>query len=151
MNVLLVYDTVFKNTKHIAERIFNSLYSDFLGETIDIKFISDLDHHKIDEYHALILASPTHNWLPTEKMINLIHYIKYKQVTYNFICMISTSLENVQTDASAMMWRWLAPLSMLSIRNNFYVKTKVGPLFDFEENHITAFIEKIETALKDLR
>jgi flavodoxin len=67
MKTLIVFDSNFGNTKKIAETI-----AEGLGNSAEIKSVSDFDKKHLEGVDILIVGSPIIGWRPTEKTMRFL-------------------------------------------------------------------------------
>jgi flavodoxin I len=70
MKTLVVYDSLYGNTRTIAQAI-----GDALPGEVKVLHVDDVSASALEAYHLLIIGSPTHGALPTEAIQGLVEKI----------------------------------------------------------------------------
>ena len=90
MNVLIVYETKFGNTKIAAETIAEGMKE---GEQIKTEVINvnDVDYSKVQDYDAIIIGSPTWAGNCTESIKNFINELAGLSINEKFYAVFDTN------------------------------------------------------------
>lgn len=151
-SIVIVYDSIFGNTKRIANRIGLELCN-------DCKIIAGSIHHEIEpddisDIDLLIIGSPTHSHKPTHEMSQFLdqlaaktNHIKHAAVfdtRYNMHIWLSGS-------AAKKMSKKLQRLGITTIckPESFLVTKWEGPLKANELNHAEEWAQNILQKLKN--
>ena len=81
MNVVIVYDSVFGNTKKIAEAIGSAI-----GESAEILNVNQFKIDNLKAIDLLFVGSPTRAFKPTKNIANFIKIIKKKKPQLKVAC-----------------------------------------------------------------
>ena len=98
MKVLIVYDSVFGNTKQIAQAISDSLGS---KENVETLRVNDVKIEKITGLDLLIVGSPTRGFRPTKAITNFLKRISTNSLNGVKVAAFDTrfSLSSIESSA----------------------------------------------------
>lgn len=151
-SVVIVYDSIFGNTKRIADRIGLELCNDC--EIIAGSIHHDIEPDDIADIDLLIIGSPTHSHKPTHEMSQFLdqlaakkNYIKHAAVfdtRYNMHILISGS-------AAKKITKKLKQFGIATIckPESFLVTKWEGPLKANELEHAEHWAQDILQKLKN--
>jgi flavodoxin len=138
MNTLIVYDSQYGNTEHIAQIIAETFESLGPAQAIRVDSSSTVPLEDVD---LLILGSPTQSFQPTPAMQSLLKNLPPRQLRHLPIACFDTRFRG-------WMWKFSAASSMakqlramgielLAPPESFFVTSmkKEGPLESGEEEH----------------
>ncbi len=129
VNILNVYDSVYGNTKEIAEYFDKHLQrKEHAVVTADVK---DVREELIQKADFFVLGCPTHFWRPSKDMARFISKIFRLRVHEKYALVYDTHLHNLFSgSASGKMARMLFSLKfkMLNKGEGFIVEGTKGPL-----------------------
>ena len=99
MNVLVIYDSVFGNTKEIALAI-----SDTLSQESDVKtlYVKEITPEHLDWAQLLVIGSPTRAFSPAEDMKNALKTLSKQSVSGKKIAVFDTRIDEKDVDSSKL-------------------------------------------------
>ncbi len=151
MKYLVVYDSVFGNTKKVAE-----LIGDFLKDNCVIKNVNEVDD--IGKYKIVIIGSPTRGFRPTKDIVKFSKDIRYKE-SLQKVAFFDTRIDIVKVNnrfLNFMVKRFgyaVDTLEKIFKKNNakiafpsgtFFVDDTEGPLFKSTTDEIKEWLINIE-------
>lgn len=130
MNTCIVYDSIFGNTKQVAEALANALRKFGQVEIITVEHTHPLELANMD---VLILGSPTQGWRPTPTMRDLLEYIPAEALNKLTIACFDTRFDRstmLTGSAAKQMTKRLHKrgASHLLPTKSFFVEGTHGPL-----------------------
>lgn len=150
VNVLNVYDSMYGNTREVAEIIDKTLKKDHAVITADISKIPDKLITKADVF---IIGSPIHYWKPTKKVNTFIMRLFRLKPLNRIGIVYDTRLEKIVTgNAAVKMHKMLSSLrfSMMGRGEFFYVESFKGPLKLGEVDRGERFADRISGFLGNI-
>jgi flavodoxin len=141
MKSLVLYDSVFGNTKKIAETITKELGGDACVMTI-----SEFKPEYLQEVKLLVIGSPVIAWQPTTKVNDFLVKFKKKQLDGIKAAVFDTRVTLfIHGDAAGKMAVELARAGAVVVTEpmGFKVKGKEGPLLDGEVERAAAWARSL--------
>ncbi len=130
MKALVVFDSLYGNTKIIADAIGREL-----GADTPVVFISDVTPERLQGIELLVVGSPINGWRPSERMGKFLVGLQPGQLAGVKVATFDTRVSLIiHGDAAKQMSKVLiaAGATLASEPHWFYVKGKEGPLKDGE-------------------
>lgn len=151
MNVLLIYDSLYGNTKAVAEAVREALPG-------AVAFIhhSDADPARFQEYDLIILGGPTHGGGPSEDLKGLLERLQPSDVKGPLLAVFDTRLPWVFLRpfgyAAPKIARRLQELGGKVIGDlaGFIVSGGEGPLEEGELERATGWAKSVAADYKEL-
>ena len=152
MNTLIVYDSQYGNTKHIAEAIAGALQSYGQVQVIHAEPDRKLELQNSD---LLILGCPTQGWKPTPALKSLLDHIAAESLRGLAVACFDTRFRMprwMTGSAAGVMAKELHKLGITPIvpPESFFIKATEGPLDQGEEERAVTWakilFEKLEAA-----
>jgi flavodoxin len=139
MTSLVIYDSLFGNTKKVAETIAEELK----GKAVNIR---DFKNEMLEGISLLIVGSPINGWRPTKSITKFLSSLPAESLKGINTAAFDTRIEIFFSgDASGKIDKLLASLGGKSISKpgKFYVKGKEGPLIDGELENVKFWAKEI--------
>lgn len=155
MNALIIYDSVFGNTKKVAEIMGDILKERGQAEVIHVQ---DVTSSKISEADLLIIGSPTRAFHPTKSIRQLLKSLPGKGLKGVDIAVFDTRMYLEDTNsrilellvrilgyAAEKIEAWSVKKGALLIQKHegFFVHDVEGPLRDGEEKRAAEWVRQI--------
>lgn len=140
MNVLVVYDSNYGNTKIIADAIAQ----EFSTQAVSVSNATDIDFSKIN---LLIAGSPINGWKPSEKMGIFLSNLKNDALKNCKAAAFDTRVKLfIHGDAANKIAHVLenAGAKLITKPQAFYVKGKDGPLLTGEKDKAVEWAKQIK-------
>ena len=155
MKVLIVYDSVFGNTKKIAEEIGNQI-----GEHAEVK-VTQVNHFNskdTDNLDLLIVGSPTRGFAPTKCISTFLNSLDSHRLANTKIALFDTRMDVEKTNVKILKFMakkcGYALDTMIGILKKkgigvydsfpgFIVADSEGPLLDGEMDRADVWTEKL--------
>mgnify|MGYP002642000060 CR=1 FL=1 len=143
MNITVIYDSVFGNTKKVSEEIAKAINSD-----VNVINVSDFDSQELNTLDFIIIGSPTRGFKPTKGIVELLKKISKLEKILKVAC-FDTRIHISNKDpwilrklvkkfgyAIDSMSKILSKNNLLDLHesNYFYVSGTEGPLHSEELN-----------------
>jgi len=155
MKILVIYDSLFGNTKKIAEAIFDSLLSSNKIRLVNAVEVTIKDLEKID---MLIVGSPTHGGRAKQNLQTFLDQLPNSILKGTKVAVFDTRfLEKDQTFLLRLLLKtigYAAPKIAKNLKNKggnlivepegFIVKRKEGPLAEGELERAKSWGEKLK-------
>ncbi len=141
MKFLVIYDSVYGNTKTIAETIAKELG----GETVAVPVL-EFKAEYLKEVKLLVVGSPIIAWQPSQKMMDFLMALKAGQLENIKAAVFDTRVELfIHGDAAGKIAVELARASAVIISEpmGFKVKGKEGPLKKGEVDRAAAWARSL--------
>lgn len=139
MTSLVIYDSLFGNTKKIAETIAEELK----GKAVNVR---DFKNEMLESVALLIVGSPINGWRPTKLIAEFLSSLPKESLKGINTAAFDTRIEIFFSgDASGKIDKLLVGLGGKSISKpgKFYVKGKEGPLIDGELENVKSWAKEI--------
>lgn len=131
MNTLVIYDSIFGNTKIIAETI-----ADACGDNTKVASVSELKPEQdLKSYNLLIVGCPINGWRPSSKMQEFLSSLTPDQLKGCNVTSFDTRINTFfHGDAANKISTQLknASATLITQPESFFVKGKKGPLVEGE-------------------
>ena len=144
MNTIVIYDSVYGNTKIIAETIAK----EFTAKALSISELIESDLQNID---LIIVGSPINGWRPTEKITKWLASLSSEQFKNIKATSFDTRIKIfIHGDAMNKIKKGLMKAGAEIIANPecFYVKGSEGPLLDGEIEKAVEWSKNIKNFVK---
>lgn len=141
MKALVIYDSIYGNTKIIAEAIAKELKKDTRAVAV-----TNFEPKMLTEVKLLIVGSPINGWRPAERMGKFLAELKPGQLKGIMASTFDTRINIFfHGDAAAKMAKSLerAGARLAGPPQAFFVKGKEGPLVDGEINKAIKWAKEI--------
>ena len=141
MKSLVLYDTMYGNTKIIAETVAKELGGDAVVMTV-----SEFKPDYLQEVKLLVVGSPVIAWQPTVKIMNFLSGFKKKQLDGFKAAVFDTRVEIfIHGDAAGKIAVELARAGAVVVTEpmGFKVKGREGPLKDGEVEKAAAWARSL--------
>ena len=141
MKSLVLYDTMYGNTKIIAETVAKELGGDAV-----VMLVSDFKLDYLQEVKLLVVGSPVIAWQPTVKIMNFLSGFKKKQLDGFKAAVFDTRVEIfIHGDAAGKIAVELARAGAVVVTEpmGFKVKGREGPLKDGEVEKAAAWARSL--------
>ncbi|MDF2903041.1 MAG: flavodoxin/nitric oxide synthase [Bacillus sp. (in: firmicutes)] len=153
LSVAIVYDSIFGNTKAIAERISQELRKNC--EVIIGSIHNEIDPAQIIDKDLLIIGSPTHGHRPTHEMDIFLNKLRKSEFPLIHIAIFDTRYFMpmwLSGSAAKRMTKRLNKLGFHSIckPESFFVSKWEGPLGPTELDHAEKWAIKIRELLQQI-
>lgn len=89
MKVIIIYDTVFNNTKKVAESMASELET---NNEVVLTQVNNASKHNLNEFDMIILGSPTRAFNPTKPISSYINSIKVEDITGKSVLLFDTRI-----------------------------------------------------------
>ncbi len=99
VEALVIYDSVFGNTKQIAQAITDGLAA---RVTVEIQQAADADPNRLAEYGLLVLGSPTRGFRPTEGVTGLLKRVPSNALKATRVAAFDTRLKADEIDSRGL-------------------------------------------------
>jgi flavodoxin len=156
MKILIIYDSIYKNTEKIAE----SIKKNIKGEIKLIK-IDNFNKNDLKKINLLIIGSPTHAGRGSEKINNFLKSINNNELKDIKIAVFDTGINSKDTKlflkivikilgyASKYIEKELIKKGAISIikPKTFFVLDKKGPLKEKELEYAKNWANKINSII----
>jgi flavodoxin len=152
MKILVVYDSIFGNTKRVAEAIGNS----FDDDEVEVVHVNDVEMKRLKYVELLIVGSPTRQFKPTEGIENFLGNIPADWLKGAKVMAFDTRMSKMESMSKVLkifvkMFGYAAePIGnklvkkggkLLCSPEGFFVKGSKGPLHDGECERAAAWAE----------
>lgn len=130
MKALVIYDSIFGNTRIIAEAISK----EFGGDARAV-LVSDVDLGWLKEADLIVVGSPIRGWKPSEKMQEFLESLGKEQLKGVKAAAFDTRVKLfIHGDAAKKITQRLknSGAKIIIEPQAFFVKGREGPLFDGE-------------------
>jgi len=142
MKALVLYDSSFGNTKHLAEVIAAEL-----GKEAETVFIENADPAELSRAELLIIGSPIQGFRPTEKMNKFLTHLKPGQLNgvkaTTFDTRVKVWIHGNAADPMAHQLK-RAGAEIICKQEYFYVEGKEGPIFPGEVERAITWANQIK-------
>jgi len=141
MKSLVLYDTMYGNTKIIAETVAKELGGDAV-----VMSVSEFKLDYLQEVKLLVVGSPVIAWQPTVKIMNFLSGFKKKQLDGFKAAVFDTRVEIfIHGDAAGKIAVELARAGAVVVTEpmGFKVKGREGPLKDGEVEKAAAWARSL--------
>jgi len=141
MKSLVLYDTMYGNTKIIAETVAKELGGDAV-----VMPVSEFKLDYLQEVKLLVVGSPVIAWQPTVKIMNFLSGFKKKQLDGFKAAVFDTRVEIfIHGDAAGKIAVELARAGAVVVTEpmGFKVKGREGPLKDGEVEKAAAWARSL--------
>lgn len=150
MKALIVYDTRYGNTEHIARNVGDTLKR--VGP-VEVISVHDLNESRLKDVELVIVGSPTYDGLPSRAVMDFIEHFPQNIVRGLSIAAFDTRQEGPRFATGAVAgylsdllrregaWELVPPES-------FVVKGREGPLLDGEVTRAVAWGDQMANAWK---
>jgi flavodoxin len=145
MNVLIIFDSNFGNTKKLAETI-----AEKFGMDTRVLHVSDYNARELKDVKLIIVGSPVNGWRPTDKIRNFLAGFSEGQLKGIKAASFDTKMKSfIAGDASKKISRKLkkAGAEIIVEPQSFIVKGSKGPLFEGEIEKAERWAALIEKTL----
>lgn len=145
MEVLIIYDSNFGNTKKVADHIATEF-----GSNASSLSVNDFNQNQLQGIKLLIVGSPINAWRPTKKIkefLNRLDPVKMKGIK---AAAFDTRVKSfISGDAAKKIARALenSGASVVAPPTGFYVKGNEGPLLDGELKKAEEWIQVIKSKI----
>ena len=137
MNVFIIYDSKYGNTKIIAENILESL-KQVEGIEADISYVKDVDFQRIVCYDALIIGAPNHMGRPSRTIQKFIARLAEFNLNAKNVAVFGTysgrlrPVDRAVKKLGETVGKTLPNLKLLSPSLSIKVKGVTGPIVEGE-------------------
>lgn len=155
MKILIAYDSVFNNTKQLAELLGVYLSDE---NDVSVKRVNEVKEYDVQNLDVLFIGSPTRAFQPTKDTRKFIKEIDPTELKSMKIAVFDTRM--VIDDSSPKVLKYLVKKKgyandtmaklieknggdVVSDMGSFFVDESEGPLSAGEETHITVWAKKI--------
>jgi len=141
MEVLIIFDSNFGNTKKIADHIANKI-----GINASSKSVNDFKESDLQGIKLLIVGSPINAWKPTEKITRFLNRLKSLKLTGLKGAAFDTRVKSfLSGNAAKKISRELenSGVNIIGSPIGFYVKGNEGPLLEGEFKKADDWIQLI--------
>ena len=145
MRALVIYDTVYGNTKQIAEAIASSL-----NNKAELISVYDLQADSLKDIELLIVGSPINGWQPTSKINEFLASLQPEQLKGVKAASFDTRVNIFfHGDAAQKIAKKLgaAGAQIISEPGLFYVQGKEGPLRENEIEKAKNWTKSLQSSL----
>jgi len=152
MRTLIVYDSLYGNTKIIAQTI-----ADVIQGEVNLKYVGDVDVSELGDYDLLIVGAPTHGGGISEATKGLLGKIQSPalegtkvaafdtRITNKWILIFGVAAPKIAKELEKVGGELVVPAE------GFFVTGGEGPLKDGEVERAQAWGESILNALGDVQ
>ncbi len=143
LKTLVVFDSIYGNTKKIAEAIANEL-----GKDVKAILVADFNAGELKGGGLLVVGSPIIGWKPSEKMGAFLAGLAKDQLKgYRAIAFDTRVKMFIHGDAAGKISQALknAGAEIIGKPQAFYVQGKEGPLFEGEIEKAKAWVKEIKS------
>lgn len=155
MKVVVVYDSVFGNTKKVALRIDKALKE--LGHESQVLQVKECTNN-LEDIELMIIGSPTRAFKPTKDIVDFIKSLNKDQVKNTSFAIYDTRIDVVKANnkflslmvklfgyADDTMIKLISKKGgkILGSSQGFYVEESEGPLVDSVTNNPNYFVTSI--------
>ncbi len=147
MKALVIFDSIFGNTKKIAETISNEL-----GKDSKVLSVSDFNSKDLEGTNLIVVGSPIIGWKPSEKMGQFLSDLSEGQLKGIKAAVFDTRIKSFMSgDALKKISKELIRAGAeISVKPQaFFVKGKEGPLFEGEVNKAIEWAKSIKATLDE--
>ena len=102
MNVLIVYESKYGNTKLVAETIGEGM-KEVEGIDVTIKNFEEINIHNLDNFDAILIGSPNHYFKQTRAIKNFINQLATTPLEGKSFAVFDTHLKNIRHRAVEKM------------------------------------------------
>ncbi len=156
MNILIVYDSYFGNTKEIAYMIAGKLEED---NELKIVKADDVEKEDMNDIDLLVVGSPTRAFKPSPKITQFMKQIEFGSLKGVKVAVFDTRISKEDTNIKILkgmikIFGYAAnPMAKLLARKGgeivvepigFYVADTEGPIKDGEKERVIQWIGEIE-------
>lgn len=130
MNALVIYDSLFGNTKQVAETVGRTL-----GRGTPVVAVSDVTPERLQGVELLVVGSPINAWRPSQRMGAFLAGLASGQLAGVKVAAFDTRVNLfIHGDAVRKIAKLLeaAGATVIAEPHWFFVKGKEGPLADGE-------------------
>ena len=148
MKTLVVYDSVYGNTRTIAHAIGDAI-GDALPGDVEVRMAGAMDASGLEGYDLLIVGAPTHGGQPTEAPAGFLEQIKPSALQSVKVAAFDTRL----TAGWVRIFGYAAPKiaarleekggTLVGPPGDFYVKGRRGPLLEGEVERAAAWAREL--------
>lgn len=141
MKALVIYDTIYGNTKQVAEIIAESLNNHSQQIKAEAKFVSHISINDLQDSQLIILGSPTHYWKETRKIREFILSFSRLRLKPYFACFCTKLQGSLSGSAANKLDMNVRKLGFTTISEplNIYVESFKGPLKSGEKQTAERF------------
>lgn len=147
MKALVIFDSIFGNTKKIAETISNEL-----GKDSKMLSVSDFNSKDLEGTNLIVVGSPIIGWKPSEKMGQFLSDLSEGQLKGIKAAVFDTRIKSfISGDALKKISKELirAGAVVSAKPQAFFVKGKEGPLFEGELNKAIEWAKSIKAIFNE--
>ena len=144
MKALVLYDSIYGNTKRIADVI-----SSALGKDVKVVSVTDTNPKTLERIDLIVVGSPIIAWKPSEKMGIFLAGLSAGQLKGLQAATFDTRVKMfIHGDASKKISQALetAGAKIIVESQVFYVKGRQGPLFEGEVEKAAEWATAIKNA-----
>ncbi len=159
MKVLIIYDSLYGNTKKVAETILATFSTGF---SLKLRAVGEVTTTDLDDLDLCIIGSPTQGGRPTEKMQQFLQQLPPKIFNGVKVALFDTRMdEQKQSLGLKLLMKTIgfaAPKMVAVVKKNggnimlppqgFIVTAKEGPLADGESHSIKQWTKQLIKSLK---
>lgn len=101
MKTLVVYDSIFGNTKQIAEAIAEGLGT---VSPADLFYYKEINASSLKHYQLIIMGSPTRSFNPSPEMVTFLQNLPENELEAISICSFDTRILLSTIKSKALRW-----------------------------------------------
>jgi flavorubredoxin len=153
MNIFIVYDSKYGNTKLAAEKILEGIKETEIFE-VAISNIKDIDPQKLADYDVIIIGSPNHMGAPSRAMKKFVDKLPKYNLKAKYVAVFGTyagkerPIDRAVKKMEQMIKEKLPKTDILLPPLSIRVNGIPGPIADGELPKCMIFGQKIANQLK---
>ena len=146
--VLIIYDSLYGNTRSIAESL-HGLLSDAM---LDVSLVSvkEISIEDMNRYDAFVIGSPTHYWNPSRDIIKLLEEMGRSRIREKIGFIFSTRFKGTLLGSAGNHIFTCLKILHFSVQLpwvDFHVEDVKGPIVDDKDQKCRMFADKISTII----